>query len=376
MKKKLIISLVIIGGTYTNLYPELAVQNLTDEVVWARINDQKRQWLTEHHMDQAAQVRGGTTLFTLGMHEPITGAPFRVIKKAVGGYPNFIAISPKGLTWLSIRFKLIPTSLIRIHKVTFLRLKGFKEVTGTAQELKQLIDKLTSHYGNIQLSIGSKNITYLNDFYPEKKGGDWRKKKADRPLKSEWPYQKNKKYTIKVPILESFIYDFGKNPIMSFADDRTIRLKSWANVDFSKFVKKRTRVKDATGESFIKEQKIYEKLPGEGKVNMVETIPLEIQPIPETRLRRWIQDYKKLRELRAKRKDGNASPAELKKLDEQMSTIKKAAAAAGMAAAFIAGIAVGRATKDKEAPPAMQIPVQKEIKTFQAEEITIGPDQN
>ncbi len=65
------------------------------------------------------------------------------------------------------------------------------------------------------------------------------------------------------------------------------------------------------------------------------------QPLSQRKqslLRRLVANYKETRELHRKRKAGKASPEELKKLEERMKKIKKAAIKAGVIAAFIAAI--------------------------------------
>ena len=65
------------------------------------------------------------------------------------------------------------------------------------------------------------------------------------------------------------------------------------------------------------------------------------QPLSQRKqslLRRLVANYTETRELHRKRKAGKASPEELKKLEERMKSIKKAAIKAGVIAAFIAAI--------------------------------------
>ncbi len=65
------------------------------------------------------------------------------------------------------------------------------------------------------------------------------------------------------------------------------------------------------------------------------------QPLSQRKqslLRRLVANYTETRELHRKRKAGKASPEELKKLEERMKKIKKAAIKAGVIAAFITAI--------------------------------------
>ncbi len=69
------------------------------------------------------------------------------------------------------------------------------------------------------------------------------------------------------------------------------------------------------------------------------------QPLSQRKqniLRRLVANYKETRELYRKRKAGKASPQELEKLEERMKSIRKTAIRAGIIAAFIAALFVGR----------------------------------
>lgn len=339
--KKRILSVFVLAGMTATLHPaKVIIENRTKEKVWARINDQKRPQRTEIGQHMAGIKEGAAAVFTGGISE-LAVAPTRAVRSRFG-YPNFWSIAPGKQKELgtAIFLKNIREAGISpeaIRKVTFLRIKGEKTITGTAEELKKQVEQFAKQYGNTEIGFEYGDLFLYKDviYTP-----------FDGPQKS-WLYRKGEKYNIQIPIIESFVYDFGTNPIRT---KRTLRLTSWGNAV----------------------QGIYDK--DKGYTREFKEIPQAApRQVKQTALRRWIQEYK---ELRAKRRAGTASTQELKKIDEQMRKIKKAAAAAGMATAFITGIALGKATQDTKTIPVMRIPVKaKEVPAHKMEEPVFPKNQ-
>ncbi len=313
MKKGSLLAMILISMAMT-IYPaKVYIKNETKEIVWARVNDQKRPHLTVDAQDWERSIVGGASqIFTLGIAEIVEG-PIRAVRSKLG-YPNFWSIEPGRYRKLGTAIRktvreggLSPSA---IRRVTFLRKTGWKKVSGTVEELKKLVDPLTKQYGLTKFSINRKRVKYILF--------DGRSK--------VWDYRSGKKYTIEIPIVESFVYDFGTNPIRR---NRYLKLTRWGNAVQGYETTKDEEIHDETG-----------RLIGFKDIDEFKEIPQASPRLEKpSALRKWIREYK---ELRAKREAGTASPAELKRIDTQMGKIKKAAVAAGLAAAFMAGIAVGK----------------------------------
>ncbi len=97
-------------------------------------------------------------------------------------------------------------------------------------------------------------------------------------------------------------------------------------------------------------------------------IEQKLTPQKQNLVRRLVADYKETRELYRKRKTGKASLEEIKRLEEHMRKIKKAAIKAGVIATFITALFVGKQEYEKyrKAPRVkpQEAPEYKQLKTF------------
>lgn len=110
----------------------------------------------------------------------------------------------------------------RLEQLTFIRVKGHKQESGTIRALKKIVDDLAKRYGGlvgdnkhggIDLSLILGTASYQDDWSRSQK---------------QWSYKKDKIYTIKIPELEQFTVRYGQDVF------RAIRAKltEWGHVTF------------------------------------------------------------------------------------------------------------------------------------------------
>ncbi len=226
MKNKILL-FVAFASIATTLYPaKIFIENATQETVWALVNNQKR---TEIRSDVDRH-------WWWWVPEVQSFGAMELARIALSQFPNFFEIKPGKTILLGTALLKVPReaglSPEAIRTVTFLRKKGETAVTGTFAILQEQLEPITEKYGLTALGIDCIRGRMRKTFW-----GRIPKFRCDSlkvryiPLEGPvrlWPYEIGRKYTIKIPNAESFVYDFGKNPVRT---KRTIRLTSWGTVE-------------------------------------------------------------------------------------------------------------------------------------------------
>ncbi len=237
MKKK-ILFFALLSSVGLSVYPaKVLIRNRTDKVVFARINNQKRQHVLWRDQKTAMVAAGSLGAVTVGTSLLIT-EPIGAIRRRVAGYPNFVRID-RGSE------KILGTKLVQavfgwdigeektlwgapITKITFARVKGRKTITGTVRELQEQVKDLAHKYGGIVLENLPDKIVLFDELssLPGRTSllivrREW-DKKFDKP-------EKYQTYSVEIPELEEFTHTL-KHPIRKKG---TVELKSWGDVTVS-----------------------------------------------------------------------------------------------------------------------------------------------
>jgi len=221
MKIKLLYMIACLGIHLSIQPAAVTILNNTDEPVLAQINNQRRAKTFYKPITWRRDLYGAGSVVTMGI-PPAIVEPVAAIRQAVG-VPNFVTIKPNAsVMFATTVFKggvpggaYSQTAFKKkgrpITKITFARVKGFKTIKGTLNELKKSLESLANTYGGIALSV--RKHLYQNQLSGAK----------DRKL-----YGRHR-YAIRVPIMEQFTYELGENKIKRSEQDAIIELQTWGD---------------------------------------------------------------------------------------------------------------------------------------------------
>lgn len=209
--KKLFLFMLLNSMGLSLYSAKVTIENKTDKLVFARVNNQNRVNLFYSDVDINKMMRRQYgALATYGIAEGVTA-----LAKAVTGHPNFVPIYPHSSKALATpRFVTgVPGgdfgeadvgSGAKIYKITFLRIKGFNP------QRSQYEEKL------------------------ERYGFDFDEKKHIK-----FTYKGPIEDSIKTPIVEQFTYELKDNKIRRHESGKVV-LEKWGK---AKLVGKPKRIK-------------------------------------------------------------------------------------------------------------------------------------
>lgn len=214
---------ILFSSMGLSLYPaEVTIVNKTNELVFARLNNQRRKKIFYKYEKRGQgwprEMTIISSVLTAGVALPF--AETTAAARLALGFPNFVPItqnSSNRLATIFFKSELAEGDYAQayepygapISKITFLRVIGHKTITGTLPELKKQIKPLKNQYGNIDLSI--KDHIYRDDL------------SGAQAL----PLFGKHRYSIQIPIIEKFTYDLGENKIPRFELNAKVELQKW-----------------------------------------------------------------------------------------------------------------------------------------------------
>lgn len=229
MNNKLFLGLLLSCIALPLIPAKLAIKNQSSEVVFVRLGNQKRKTIFRKRI-RATEER-----------PPLFKEPSIM-------YPDFNRVGPHNTIKVSYARKKEPA-----QEVTFARVNGTKEITGTVKELQKQVREVAKQYGNIQLALLARKLIWKERKLERKetrkvtkqeklldrmkiRSGQRKEKRRSYTYKAiyingwnpittikKWHYTANAVFSIQIPIIETFTYKRKKSKGM-------VALNGWKDV--------------------------------------------------------------------------------------------------------------------------------------------------